>query len=510
MAVAKNTTLNFILDIVLVILAFLVCITNKPSTYAETIPAYSTALVIFLFIWVSSSFLFQKYKFSQNEPFNKLLITIIKSNIIAFGLVAIIMYLMRSSHYSRLIVLGTIGLTTMFELVFLFLKQMVKNASPEYNHAWASFNKNFASVQSEVLDWKEKRHTNKDRTVQKREEALFVEINREVYNFVFQHANIASPKTLIINTTSRFNITSQLGQFDAVVNLKRINDIRYLNKFFETANRQLPKGGIFIACVETKNQRKERILNKFIPPFNFVYYFFDFILKRVFPKFAITKKIYFFLTRGNNRVLTKAETFGRLYSCGFNIVAEKEIDKYLYFVAVKNNEPLYPSDPTYGPFIKLNRVGCNNKPIKVYKLRTMHPYAEYLQEYMYLHGGLKEGGKFKDDFRVSTIGKFLRCLWLDELPMLINLLRGDMKIVGVRPLSNHYFGLYSKELQEKRTQFKPGLIPPFYADNPKTLEEIQDSEMRYLLAYQKYPFRTDIKYFFISVYNIVFRKLRSS
>ena len=40
-------------------------------------------------------------------------------------------------------------------------------------------------------------------------------------------------------------------------------------------------------------------------------------------------------------------------------------------------------NPTYGPFVKLKRVGREGQLIKVYKLRTMHPYAEYLQEYVY-------------------------------------------------------------------------------------------------------------------------------
>ena len=55
-----------------------------------------------------------------------------------------------------------------------------------------------------------------------------------------------------------------------------------------------------------------------------------------------------------------------------------------------------------------------------------------------------------------------------------------MKLVGVRPLSQHYFSLYTKELQDKRILCKPGLVPPYYADMPKNLDEIIASEMRYL------------------------------
>jgi Sugar transferases involved in lipopolysaccharide synthesis len=93
--------------------------------------------------------------------------------------------------------------------------------------------------------------------------------------------------------------------------------------------------------------------------------------------------------------------------------------------------------------------------------------------------------------------------------MLINLLRGDLKIVGVRPLSRHYFSLYTTELQERRIKYKPGLIPPFYVDKPDTLEEIMASELKYFDAYDKHPLFTDLRYFFLAFYNIVFKKYRS-
>ena len=103
-----------------------------------------------------------------------------------------------------------------------------------------------------------------------------------------------------------------------------------------------------------------------------------------------------------------------------------------------------------------------------------------------------------------------RKLWIDELPMLINWVKRDLKFVGVRPISEHYLSLYSAEHQERRKNFKPGLVPPFYADLPKTIEEIELSEKRYLDAYEKNPLKTDIKYFFKSVNNIFIKNKRSA
>jgi lipopolysaccharide/colanic/teichoic acid biosynthesis glycosyltransferase len=128
---------------------------------------------------------------------------------------------------------------------------------------------------------------------------------------------------------------------------------------------------------------------------------------------------------------------------------------------------------------------------------------------VYEKNDLAEGGKMGDDFRVTTAGKFFRKFWIDELPMIINLFKGDLKIVGVRPLSQHFLSLYSQELKDLRLKHKPGLVPPFYADLPKTLDKIMDSEIRYLKAYEKNPLLTDIKYFIKSFYNILIKKARS-
>ena len=140
---------------------------------------------------------------------------------------------------------------------------------------------------------------------------------------------------------------------------------------------------------------------------------------------------------------------------------------------------------------------------------THHLVAAMNQRYRTIRL-LQEGGKFTHDIRVSTLGKFMRRCWLDELPMILNFLKGDMKLVGVRPISKHYFSLYSPELQELRTKVKPGLLPPFYADMPKTLDEIQASELKYLnMCIKKGAFITDIVYMWKIFVNIVFKRARS-
>jgi len=292
-------------------------------------------------------------------------------------------------------------------------------------------------------------------------------------------------------------------------NLHRVNDIRGINNFFCTVNRKLYRGGSFVGCVETLEHRRNRLFKKFPKVINIAYYGLDFVFKRIFPKFKFTEKIYFFLTNGRNRALSKSEILGRLVYCGFDIRKVEEINNMLYFKAEKVGEPSKDPKPSAGVLLRINRIGHCGKPIVVYKFRTMHPYAQYIQQYVFEQNNLQEGGKFANDFRITKWGRWMRKCWIDEIPMIYNILRGDLKLVGVRPLSEHYLSLYSAEHKSLRVQGKPGLIPPFYADMPKNIDEIMESESRYIRAYVQDPWSTDLSYGVKAFQNIFLNKARS-
>ncbi|HNV80621.1 MAG TPA: sugar transferase [Tenuifilaceae bacterium] len=502
---SKRATL-IVIDFLLLFAAF--CIINliRLRSVGSAIEAYKLSFLVFAAIWIAVSLSFGKYG-TEGTDFQPKFKKIIVSNLVALAIATWLMFLFYFYNLSRVVVFGTIGIATLLEIMMLGTWYLVKQSKilPE------------EKIKKKKLKPIEELHVEVDtsRTISDErrkavKRAIINELGENVYKYFNTNLNLSLESTLIISTTTVFNIDNQPSNFfHTIANLKRVNDIRWINKFFESVNAKLPKGGFFVCMAETKNLRKARILKKYPPVINYIVYSIDFIIKRILPKFTLTKGIYFFLTRGQNRVITRAEVLGRLYSCGFEVVDEQFIDNHLYVISRKIKQPAYDLEATYGPLVKLRRIGKGGKEIKVYKMRTMHPYAEYLQEYIYQKHSLDEGGKFKDDFRVSTLGRIMRRLWIDELPMLINLFRGELKIVGVRPLSKQYFSLYTTELQEKRIKTKPGLIPPFYVDKPETLEGIMASEHKYLDAYFKHPFLTDFKYFFKAVYNIVVKRYRS-
>lgn len=105
------------------------------------------------------------------------------------------------------------------------------------------------------------------------------------------------------------------------------------------------------------------------------------------------------------------------------------------FVRVFHGSPLF--------FVQI-RPGQHGIPFKMYKFRTMTNARD------------AEGNLLPDHDRLTSLGKFLRSTSLDEFPELINVLKGDMSLVGPRPLLMEYLPLYSSE-QSRRHEVKPGM-----------------------------------------------------
>ena len=330
--------------------------------------------------------------------------------------------------------------------------------------------------------------------------------------YVEKSVDLYSSNTFTLRSSELYNIQKLPNyRYDVLVNFMPLNHIRGVNKLFTTVNDKLPDNGIWVCCYEPQSVTKRNILSRYPIVLGWLYYAAFFCYKRVLPKLFMTSRLYFDITEGKNRVLSKAEVLGRLCYCGFEIIDERKKGDLSYVIARRKFRPEITARRLYGILVKLNRVGKNGKMFKVYKFRTMHPYSEFLQAYIYERYALQEGGKFNHDIRVTTLGRLMRKYWMDELPMLLNLLKGDMKLVGVRPISQHYYSLYCNELQEKRVNHKPSLLPPFYADMPKTLDEIQASEMRYLtMCENRGTLVTDFIYFWRIVGTIIFKRVHSA
>jgi lipopolysaccharide/colanic/teichoic acid biosynthesis glycosyltransferase len=291
----------------------------------------------------------------------------------------------------------------------------------------------------------------------------------------------------------------------------RMNDVRRINKFLEQVNEAIEDQQLFVGSFETYRARRHRISFYKVPLLKYAWITSEFIFLRIFPKVPVLKQLYFSVTGGKGRLLSKAEMLGRLVCCGFEIVSHESINGITWFAAKKVKAPAYDKNASYGPLFKMRRIGKGGRIFHVLKFRTMHPYSEYLQDYVLKLNGYAESGKPADDFRLTPWGKFMRRYWLDELPQLINVLKGDMKLVGVRPVSPRYFEDIPKHLQELRITQKPGCIPPYVSlDRKPSVEGVLKAEEEYLLEKKRNPYFTDTRFFFSAIYNIIVKRKRSA
>ncbi|MGN1327681.1 MAG: sugar transferase [Clostridia bacterium] len=161
-----------------------------------------------------------------------------------------------------------------------------------------------------------------------------------------------------------------------------------------------------------------------------------------------------------------------------------------------------------GPlFYEHLRYGKNGKMFRMYKFRTMCVNAdqkleEYLKENEEARKEFDEYQKLKDDPRITKLGKFLRKTSLDELPQMLNILKGELSFVGPRPVVEKEIERYGK-YKEKFLSVKPGLTGYWQVNGRSntTYEERMKMELYYV---DNCSLWTDIKIFlktFIAVFN---------
>jgi lipopolysaccharide/colanic/teichoic acid biosynthesis glycosyltransferase len=474
---------------------------------------YEKIFLVLLGSWFIISLFTRKFDKHDYRNIYYAVAPFVKTFIILFATMAVIIFAFRLFYYSRTQIFGTLLLMSVIEILSYYL-YFILFRKPKNNSDIETLEDVQKTLSEEIsAETPNGKKFNDFVPAKYNLREKYLKTNFELYDFINKNIDlerIDTRCTEVLFTRTLYNIETINNNFlKLFINLHQVNDFRQINRYFLQVHRTLNDGGFFVSKAETIVTHKKRFYKKMTPFLGKLLYPFNFLYVRVMPKLSFTQKLYFALSGGRNRVLSKAEILGRLSFCGFKIIAEQEIEDSLYFIAQRMSQPLIRQNPYYGMIIKLPRVGLDGNIIHIRKFRTMHPYSDYLQDYIYRTNQLQENGKFSDDFRITEWGYLFRKFWIDELPQIINFWQGDINLIGVRALSQHYFSLYPQDLQQLRIKFKPGLVPPYYADMPKSFEEIVESERKYLLLKQQKPFQTDIKYFFKAFYNIIFKKARS-
>jgi lipopolysaccharide/colanic/teichoic acid biosynthesis glycosyltransferase len=145
-----------------------------------------------------------------------------------------------------------------------------------------------------------------------------------------------------------------------------------------------------------------------------------------------------------------------------------------------------------GAFFYQERPGKNAKIFKVVKFKTMTDERD------------ADGNLLPDEQRLTKVGKFVRSTSIDELPQLINVFKGDMALIGPRPLLPQYLPLYSPE-QMRRHEVRPGISgwAQCHGRNAISWTEKFKLDVWYV---DHVSIWTDLKVFFITIKNVLMRK----
>lgn len=145
-----------------------------------------------------------------------------------------------------------------------------------------------------------------------------------------------------------------------------------------------------------------------------------------------------------------------------------------------------------GAFFTQDRPGKNAKIFKVIKFKTMTDERD------------ENGNLLPDEKRLTKVGKFVRSTSIDELPQLINVFKGDMSLIGPRPLLPQYLPLYSPE-QARRHEVRPGISgwAQCHGRNAISWKEKFELDVWYV---DHCTLWTDIRVIFITIKNVLMRK----
>jgi undecaprenyl phosphate N,N'-diacetylbacillosamine 1-phosphate transferase len=138
------------------------------------------------------------------------------------------------------------------------------------------------------------------------------------------------------------------------------------------------------------------------------------------------------------------------------------------------------------------RTGKNGRIFRLYKFRTMNNNRD------------ADGHLLPDSSRLTCFGRFLRNSSIDELPQLINIMKGEMSFIGPRPLLPEYLNIYSK-MQTKRHNVKPGISGWAQVNGRNTLswEEKFNLDIWYV---DNMSFTLDLKIFYLSIISVIKKK----
>lgn len=183
----------------------------------------------------------------------------------------------------------------------------------------------------------------------------------------------------------------------------------------------------------------------------------------------------------------------------YNLFLKRTIDFMLAFIGILAFLPVILITTLFlffsnkgKPFFFQNRPGKKGKVFKIIKFKSMNDKKD------------SNGELLPFDQRVTSVGKFIRKFSLDEIPQLFNVLKGDMSLIGPRPLLTQYLPLYNQE-QNKRHNVRPGITGWAQINGRNTISWDQKFKLDVWYV-ENLSLKTDIKIIFLTIKKVLYKE----
>lgn len=349
------------MDLLLVIIAFFMVNYLKRGQMA-LLPDYPKLFMVFLGLWFVVSAMTGKFSVGRFRSVYFLIWQWVKAGGMMMATMTVLIFGLRLFYFSRFQALGPILVLMVMELILIGLYHKMRQGKiidediESVDTVGNILKQDDIQLKFDIDVIRQKLMEPAPETIKKR----FALKDPELYEFMVQHLvlnNMIRMETVFERSCEMLDQDSDRVPTRLFFNYWKINDIRRMNAYFLQVYKMLLPGGYFIGHAHTIGTHYKWIKKKFPRHIANLVYLAGFCLNRVMPKIPGLQNIYFAITKGRGRAVSRAEILGRLCFCGFEIVAEKEIEKRLYVIARKVKTTSLDKSPTYGPLVQLKRSG---------------------------------------------------------------------------------------------------------------------------------------------------------
>ena len=359
------------LDLLLLVGAFFIVNFMKRG-HLTLLPSYEFLLLTLIGLWFGVSLSTRKFNLIGQKNLYFAIWQWIKSGFLMMAVTGVLVFGLRMFQYSRFQGFGTIVLLMGLELLALlvyFSARKEKRTDSDID----SVDQVRQMLNQEAYDLNVDVETVRRRLMEPCTHKLarhFHTENLPFFDFLDEYVKlkeILCMEALVDRSCDPFTLRDDHFMLRLFISLQRINNCRRINAHFLQLHQMLLPGGYFAGYAHTIKTHRDWMYDKFPRQMAHVIYGLDFLVNRVAPKLPWIQKVYFALTKGKNRILSRAEVLGRLCFCGFEIVATRVIDNRFYFIARKVKTSSLDTSPTYGPLVALKRSGYGGQVVHTYK-----------------------------------------------------------------------------------------------------------------------------------------------